>query len=105
MVLKATVNDRCNKIAFSAMNFTRLDLTPSRGCGSPVVKVSDHGMHVMSLSPVLLSTRCVGQRCALNLSIAQTRCGVIVWCQLRCPPRHLNMVQNYVDQRQKPLCS
>ncbi|PRD25673.1 UNVERIFIED_CONTAM: hypothetical protein NCL1_40226 [Trichonephila clavipes] len=42
------------------------------GCGSPVVKVSDHGRHVMSSSQVSLKTRCVGQRCTLNLSRAET---------------------------------
>ncbi|GFW31096.1 hypothetical protein TNCV_2576781 [Trichonephila clavipes] len=41
-------------------------------CGSPVVKVSDHGRHVMSSSPVPLKTRRVGQRCTLKLSRAQT---------------------------------
>ncbi|GFT24841.1 hypothetical protein TNCV_3021301 [Trichonephila clavipes] len=53
----------------------------SWGCGSPVVKVSDHGRHVMSLSPVPQKTRCVGQRCTLNLSRTETssrRCGVVV---------------------------
>ncbi|GFS88189.1 hypothetical protein TNCV_3149541 [Trichonephila clavipes] len=43
-----------------------------RGCGSPVVKLSDHGRHVMSSSPVQLKTRRVGQRCTLNLSRAET---------------------------------
>ncbi|GFX30176.1 hypothetical protein TNCV_1962831 [Trichonephila clavipes] len=31
------------------------------GCGSPVVKVSDHDRHVMSSSPIPLQTRRVGQ--------------------------------------------
>ncbi|GFV17606.1 uncharacterized protein TNCV_4406431 [Trichonephila clavipes] len=59
------------------------------GCGSPVVKVSDHGRHVMSSSPVPLKTRRVGQRCTLNLSRAETSfrwCGVVArrgGCQLR----------------------
>ncbi|GFU86679.1 uncharacterized protein TNCV_2880991 [Trichonephila clavipes] len=81
------------------------------GCGSPVVRVSDHGRYVMSSSPVPLKTRRVGQRCTLNLSRAQTSsrwCGVVVrrgGCQLRCRPRHLTMVQNYVVRRQKPSCS
>ncbi|GFX98513.1 uncharacterized protein TNCV_1500911 [Trichonephila clavipes] len=44
----------------------------SMGCGGPVVKVSDHGRHVMSSSSVPLKTRCVGQRCTLNLLRAQT---------------------------------
>ncbi|GFX86361.1 hypothetical protein TNCV_2562501 [Trichonephila clavipes] len=49
-----------------------------RGCGSPVVKVSDHGR---SSSPVPLKTRHVGARCTLNLSRTQTSsrgCGVVV---------------------------
>ncbi|GFW98997.1 uncharacterized protein TNCV_1782161 [Trichonephila clavipes] len=51
------------------------------GCSSPVVKVSDHGRHVMSSSPAPLKTRRVGQRCTLNLSKAETSsrwCGVVV---------------------------
>ncbi|GFW82768.1 uncharacterized protein TNCV_3493381 [Trichonephila clavipes] len=51
------------------------------GCGSPVVRVSDHGRHVMSSSPVPLKTRRVGQRCTLNLPRAETSshwCGVVV---------------------------
>ncbi|GFX78114.1 uncharacterized protein TNCV_5134621 [Trichonephila clavipes] len=81
------------------------------GCGRSVVKVSNHGRHVMSSSPVPLKTRRGGQRCTLNLSRAETSsrwCGVVVrrgWCQLRCRPRHLTMVQNYVVRRQKPSCS
>ncbi|GFU12031.1 uncharacterized protein TNCV_2095091 [Trichonephila clavipes] len=53
----------------------------SEGCGSPVVKVSNHGRHVMSSVPVPLKTRRVGQRCTLNLSRAETSsswCGVVV---------------------------
>ncbi|GFX83823.1 hypothetical protein TNCV_350871 [Trichonephila clavipes] len=46
--------------------------TDLRGCGSPVVKVSNHGRHVMSSIPVPLKTRRVGQRCTLNLSRAET---------------------------------
>ncbi|GFW04608.1 uncharacterized protein TNCV_2226261 [Trichonephila clavipes] len=54
---------------------------PLGGCGSPVVKISDHGRHVMSSSPMPLNTHCVGQRCSLNLSRAETSsrwCGVVV---------------------------
>ncbi|GFS81117.1 uncharacterized protein TNCV_1223801 [Trichonephila clavipes] len=50
------------------------------GCGSPVVRVSDHGRYVMSSSPVPLKTRRVGPRCPLNLSRAGTSsrwCGVV----------------------------
>ncbi|GFT17105.1 uncharacterized protein TNCV_4738321 [Trichonephila clavipes] len=81
------------------------------GRGSPVLKISDHGRHVMSSSPEPLKTHRVGQRCTLNLSRAETSscwCGVVVrrgGCQLRCRPRHLTMVQNYVVRRQKPSCS
>ncbi|GFX17923.1 uncharacterized protein TNCV_2293711 [Trichonephila clavipes] len=65
---------------------------------------------VTSSSPAPLKTRRVGQRCTLNLSRAETSsrwCGVVVrrGCQLRCRPRHLTMVQNYVVRRQKPSCS
>ncbi|GFV75591.1 uncharacterized protein TNCV_2240401 [Trichonephila clavipes] len=66
---------------------------------------------VTGSSPVPLKTRRVGQRCMLNLSRAETSsrwCGVVVrrgGCQLRCRPRHLTMVQNYVVSRQKPSCS
>ncbi|GFX97446.1 uncharacterized protein TNCV_2840061 [Trichonephila clavipes] len=80
-----------------------------RGCGSPGVKVSDHGRYVMSSSPVPPKTRLVGERCSLNLSRAQTSsrwCGVVVrrgGFQLRCHPRHLTMVQNYEFRRQKAL--
>ncbi|GFW44740.1 uncharacterized protein TNCV_4482851 [Trichonephila clavipes] len=52
-----------------------------RGCGSPVVKVSDHGRHVMSSSPVPLISLRFGQRCSLNLSRAETSsrwCGGVV---------------------------
>ncbi|GFV47953.1 uncharacterized protein TNCV_3044251 [Trichonephila clavipes] len=52
-----------------------------KGFGSPVIKVSDHGRHVMSSSPASLKTRRVGQRCPLNLSRAETSsgwCGVVV---------------------------
>ncbi|GFV11387.1 uncharacterized protein TNCV_299871 [Trichonephila clavipes] len=55
--------------------------TLPKGCGSPVVKVSNHGRHVMSSIPVPLKTRRVGQRCTLNLSRAETSsrwCGVVV---------------------------
>ncbi|GFT86020.1 uncharacterized protein TNCV_3256551 [Trichonephila clavipes] len=65
---------------------------------------------LMSSSPVPLKTRRVGQRCTLNLSRAQSSSrwyGVELGegVQLRCRPRHLTMVQNYVIRRQKPSCS
>ncbi|GFV63580.1 putative transposable element [Trichonephila clavipes] len=54
------------------------------GCGSPVVKVLDHGKHEMGSIPVPLKTRRVGARCTLNLSRAQTSsrcCGGELWFQ------------------------
>ncbi|GFV83440.1 hypothetical protein TNCV_3055871 [Trichonephila clavipes] len=59
----------------------KLILTGMAGCGSPVVKVSKHGRHVMSSIPVPLKTRRVGQRCTLNLSRAETSSR---WCDLNC---------------------
>ncbi|GFX41997.1 uncharacterized protein TNCV_4516051 [Trichonephila clavipes] len=62
-------------------NAVEMILQEVTGCGSPVVKVSDHGRHVMSSSPVALKTRRVGQRCTLNLLRAETSshwCGVVV---------------------------
>ncbi|GFW59243.1 uncharacterized protein TNCV_2781741 [Trichonephila clavipes] len=50
-----------------------------QGCGSPVVKVSDHDRHVMSSSPVPLKTHRVGQRCTLNLSRTETSS---CWCDV-----------------------
>ncbi|GFY27561.1 uncharacterized protein TNCV_910121 [Trichonephila clavipes] len=76
------------------------------GCGSPVVKVSNHGRHVMSSIPVPLKTRRVGQRCTLNLSRAETSsrwCGVVVRRGgASSGVVHVTLVQNYVVRRQKP---
>ncbi|GFV51004.1 hypothetical protein TNCV_2540921 [Trichonephila clavipes] len=55
--------------------------TGPRQAVDPVVKVSDHGRHVMSSSPVPLKTYRVGQRCTSNLSTAQMSscwCGAVV---------------------------
>ncbi|GFU46352.1 hypothetical protein TNCV_2994961 [Trichonephila clavipes] len=49
------------------------------GCGSPVVKVSNHGRHVMSSIQVPLKTRRVGQRCTLNLSRLKRPPVGVVW--------------------------
>ncbi|GFU98598.1 transposable element Tcb2 transposase [Trichonephila clavipes] len=45
-------------------------MTP--GCGSPVVRVSDHVWYVMSWSPIPIKIRRVGERCTLNLWRAET---------------------------------
>ncbi|GFV53096.1 uncharacterized protein TNCV_2893281 [Trichonephila clavipes] len=64
---------------------------------------------VASSSPVPLKTQRVGERCTLNLSIAQTSScwsGVVVKRgQLKYRPRHLTMVQNHEVRLQKPSCS
>ncbi|GFV10997.1 hypothetical protein TNCV_50951 [Trichonephila clavipes] len=55
---------------------------PYWGSGISVVKVSDHGRHVKSSSPIQLKTRSVIKRCTLNLPRTQTSsslCGVVVW--------------------------
>ncbi|GFU03063.1 uncharacterized protein TNCV_113711 [Trichonephila clavipes] len=70
------INSRLECRGFESWCHKRL-----RGCGSPVVKVSDHGRHVMSSSPVPLKTRHVEQRCTLNLARAEAFsrwCGVVV---------------------------
>ncbi|GFV06744.1 hypothetical protein TNCV_1611571 [Trichonephila clavipes] len=51
------------------------------GHGSLVIKISDRGWLVTNSTPVPQKTRCVGQRCTLNLSRAQKssrRCHVVV---------------------------
>ncbi|GFV61592.1 uncharacterized protein TNCV_931971 [Trichonephila clavipes] len=66
---------------FQHYNFKHAFPTIELGCGSPVVKASNHGRHVMRSIPVPLKTRRVGQRCTLNLSRAETSsrwCGVVV---------------------------
>ncbi|GFW72983.1 uncharacterized protein TNCV_831061 [Trichonephila clavipes] len=78
----------CGAASFVAQINQGLDRKPltslsqsALGCGSPVVKVSNHGRHVMSSIQVPLKTRRVGQRCTLNLSRAETSsrwCGVVV---------------------------
>ncbi|GFW42777.1 hypothetical protein TNCV_473671 [Trichonephila clavipes] len=61
---------------------TNLRIRPrpmSGGCGSPVIRVLDHGRHVTSLSPVPLKTRRVEQRCTVNLSRAEMSSRCVVW--------------------------
>ncbi|GFX76414.1 uncharacterized protein TNCV_5090531 [Trichonephila clavipes] len=65
---------------------------------------------VTSSSPVPVKTRCTAAMHVKSVSRDETSsrlCGVVVrrgGCQLRCRPRHLIMVQNYVVRRQKPSC-
>ncbi|GFT61367.1 hypothetical protein TNCV_1962611 [Trichonephila clavipes] len=50
------------------------------GYGSPIVKILDHGRHVLSSSPVPLKVHRVGQRLKLNLSRGDLSdyCGVVI---------------------------
>ncbi|GFV63125.1 transposable element Tcb1 transposase [Trichonephila clavipes] len=65
-------------------------------CGNPGVKVSDHGRHVMSSSPVPLKTHRVGQRCTLNLSRADTSSR---WCGVNY---HTHLEEEYANYRKPP---
>ncbi|GFW98482.1 uncharacterized protein TNCV_3791131 [Trichonephila clavipes] len=71
-------------VTFNFLDLKKLAIlvaSEGKGCGSPVVKVSDHGRHIMSSNPVPLKTRSVEQGCTLNLSRAETSphwCGVVV---------------------------
>ncbi|GFS71451.1 uncharacterized protein TNCV_5051541 [Trichonephila clavipes] len=81
----AVMNPYTNKISQARIYNEQMKVTLGMGkqaqniggCGSPVVKVLDHGRHVMSSRPVPLKTRRVGQRCTLNLSRAETSSR---WC-------------------------
>ncbi|GFW21676.1 hypothetical protein TNCV_4281911 [Trichonephila clavipes] len=64
-----TLDDHTHLYVFARRTVTTVIYS---SCGSSVVKVSDHGKHVMSSSPVPLLTHRVGQRCTLNLSRAKT---------------------------------
>ncbi|GFU82244.1 uncharacterized protein TNCV_1145741 [Trichonephila clavipes] len=78
------------------------------GLGSPVVKVKDScpACHKFEQNTVE-DPPCRG---AMNVkSVDSSNVLLLVWCgsqerwcQLRCRPRHLTMVQNYVVRRQKP---
>ncbi|GFW91784.1 uncharacterized protein TNCV_3400441 [Trichonephila clavipes] len=91
------------KITWSVTKSSRV----AEQCDVNIQSINQFGT---SSSPVPLKTHRVGQRCTLNLSRAKPSsrwCGVVVrrgWCQLRCRPRHLTMVQNYVVRHQKPSC-
>ncbi|GFU75390.1 uncharacterized protein TNCV_4177321 [Trichonephila clavipes] len=64
----------------SLLNFLRA-FSDGPVAGVQVVKVSNHGWHVSSSSPVPQKTRRVGQRCTLNISRAEMSsrwCGVVV---------------------------
>ncbi|GFV09955.1 uncharacterized protein TNCV_4517091 [Trichonephila clavipes] len=109
MVLKATANDRRHL----ALSWASVWPSPiSKSIVAAVAewpkKVSDRGWLVTSSSPVPLKTRCVGERCMLNLSSAQTFsrwCGEVVRrgvCRLRCRLCHLTMDQNYEVRCQNP---
>ncbi|GFY07167.1 hypothetical protein TNCV_277141 [Trichonephila clavipes] len=62
----------CQLVKVERLYYYVMAFVMSRDCGSPVVKVSDHGRHIMSSSPVPLKTCRVGQQCTLNTSRAKT---------------------------------
>ncbi|GFV67235.1 hypothetical protein TNCV_3669901 [Trichonephila clavipes] len=95
------LNRTVNLMVFKAMDNDR------GGRNSRVIKVCVRGWQVTSSSPVPLKARRVGERCALNMSRAQTSTrGVLVrrgrW-HPRCHPLHLTMAQNYEVRQQKRL--
>ncbi|GFX68078.1 hypothetical protein TNCV_921791 [Trichonephila clavipes] len=69
--------------------------TNARGYGSLVVKVSDCGCHVTSLSLVPLKTRRVGE--VMHAKFVESSNVLLLvrggGCQIRCHPCHLSMVQ------------
>ncbi|GFT89891.1 uncharacterized protein TNCV_1666141 [Trichonephila clavipes] len=74
------VRETTSELVSPSLNFY-ITQAGELGCGSPVVKVSDHGRYVMSSSPVPSKTIRIGESCTLNLSRAQTSsrwCGVVV---------------------------
>ncbi|GFX70262.1 uncharacterized protein TNCV_4616991 [Trichonephila clavipes] len=91
--------------------FLLADAFPTLNHKTPMKEIFSAKVPKNRSNPVPLKTRRVGQRCTLNLSRAETSsrwCGVVVRrgeCQLRCRPRHLTKVQNYMVRRQKPSCS
>ncbi|GFW04526.1 hypothetical protein TNCV_878951 [Trichonephila clavipes] len=64
-------------LAFIMVCYEKKCPIPTQSLHSPVVKVSDHGRHVMSSIPVPLKTRLVGERYTLNLSRSETS---FCWC-------------------------
>ncbi|GFW34919.1 hypothetical protein TNCV_978571 [Trichonephila clavipes] len=75
--LQSDHND-ARSIAFSQRSSSTL-LNEDKGCGSPVVKVSDHGRHVMSSSPVLLKDP--PYRAAMHIkSVENLNVPPLVWC-------------------------
>ncbi|GFV86196.1 uncharacterized protein TNCV_671931 [Trichonephila clavipes] len=92
-------------------NVSTLNNAAKAGRGGLGLWSRTRSRRVINSRLVPLKTHRVGDRCALNLSRAQTSsrwCGVVVrrgGCQIRCRPRHFTMVQNYEIRRQKPSCS
>ncbi|GFY33918.1 uncharacterized protein TNCV_4596261 [Trichonephila clavipes] len=104
-ILRGQLIEIAMKAPSQILSIISASVQRSEGCGSPVVKVSDHGRHVTSSTPVPLKTGCVGQRCTLNLPRAETSShwrGVVFkrgGYQLRRHPRHLTMAKNFVVRR------
>ncbi|GFV43171.1 hypothetical protein TNCV_1574171 [Trichonephila clavipes] len=78
------------------------------GCGSALVKVSDHGRDAMSSSPVPLKPAVLESDARkICRELKRPHVGVVVrrGCQLSCRPLYLTMVQNYEVRPQKPSSS
>ncbi|GFV77152.1 hypothetical protein TNCV_1771641 [Trichonephila clavipes] len=84
---------RLNLLTSDAIKLGDTYLVLISDCSTLVIKVSDHGRHVLSSSLVPLKTHRVRQRCTLNLLRAEMSsrwCDVVVrkeGCQLRCHQR------------------
>ncbi|GFT40608.1 uncharacterized protein TNCV_3007841 [Trichonephila clavipes] len=87
-----------------------MHVTPIEAPFGVVLKASDRGWLCHEFEPS--TTKDPPCRAAMHAKSVESEtssrwCGVVVrrGCQLRCRPRHLTMVQNYVVRRQKPSCS
>ncbi|GFY06926.1 hypothetical protein TNCV_4090281 [Trichonephila clavipes] len=69
LIQNSTITSSIDRVIFAYEEIIQNTLPEEcRGSGSPMIKVSEHGRHVMSSSPVPLKIHRVGQRCTLNLS-------------------------------------
>ncbi|GFV24301.1 uncharacterized protein TNCV_422911 [Trichonephila clavipes] len=109
--------DLCAVTTFEVKKRNWLHVTESHNLrlvfsrGSRVVQVWDRGLPCHEFEPS--TTKDPPCRAAMHVKSVESSnvlpwCGVEVrreGCQLRCRPRHLTMVENYVVCRQKPSCS
>ncbi|GFX26983.1 uncharacterized protein TNCV_1841551 [Trichonephila clavipes] len=80
------------------------------GCGNLMIKAPDRGWPCHEFEPS--TTKYQLRRAAMYIkSIESSTALPLVWCgswergcQLRCRPRYLTMVQNYMVRHEKPSC-